>query len=107
MTEDLGEFDQSADFKRAEQQLRAESRELMRRIRRIHPENCTPTNFAYLQSVCVGLINNQNALLDRLVETFQTFHDYPEINGGGCMPEWSRELMEELSEGLGDEFKDL
>lgn len=90
----------------ATREQRAAILRLIRELQRIHPENCTPTAFAEMRLNFVA----------ELQRHLQTISQYEELNRAaqkllqettGGMPEWSPALIAELSEGLGDEFKDL
>lgn len=91
----------------ATSEQRAAIARLIRELQRLHPENCTPTMFAEMR----------RAFVAELQQHLQTISQYEVLNRAaqkllqettfGGMPEWSPELIAELSEGLGDEFKDL
>ena len=91
----------------ARKELRKNTERFIAEVKRIHPENCTPVLYAELQQLCIGISQHMLNLAEHHERAYRLVCNWSKLHNGGVMADWPPELIEELSEGLGDEFKDL
>ena len=88
-------------------ELRKSLQTLIRENKKVHPEHCTPMLYAKLQERYDTALHQLLSMVELRESGSVLMQQMADLWNGGAMPDISPEIMEELSEGLGSEFKDL